>query len=161
MSRAITQTLSIGVRWMWMTKSCLQLTTDTAEVLLGKSPLSSLKCHIYLGDKQPLFPSAHTSATDTHQQWLCTSLLLLDLQLLWGHRPGPFHSDEGLAHGISASLAEGAVHKHTSQLDQLSAACPLSTEAGENTLYSSAASYRLVIKQQIRCYWFQLDSCSQ
>lgn len=57
--------------------------------------------------------------------------------------------------------SRGVIHTHTSQLDQLTAACPLSREAGENTLHSSAASYRLVIKQQIRCHWFLLDSCSQ
>lgn len=99
------------------------------------------------------------SATDMHQQWLWTSLLLL--QPAAALKSQPFHSDAGLAGGIPASLPEGVIHQHTSQLDQLTAACPLSTEAGENMLYSSTASYRLVIKQQIRCYWFQLDFCSQ
>lgn len=38
------------------------------------------------------------------------------------------------------------MHMHTSQLDQLTAACPLSTEAGENMLNFYAMPYWLAIK---------------
>lgn len=63
-----------------MTKSCLQLRTDTAEVLLENSIPLPLKCHIYLEDKQPLFPSAHRF--DRHQQWLEHPFCCSDQQLL-------------------------------------------------------------------------------
>lgn len=114
MSRAITQTAKIlSEISVWMTSSWLLLSLDIAEVLPAARGCQKIQPHLlpkrnlYLGDEQPLFPSAHTAAAANAPQ--------LAVLMAVGSAVG------------SASVLEDVMHTHTSQQGQLTAAPLLST----------------------------------